>query len=497
MSQEESSQNSDMRSLQSSSVSAKTPNTNTNIIMGEVKSSFLDTSSLMGSLITSRFGDDTFFECPICQEPYNYAVETPCCGKCYCRDCLFQWLDKSADCPECRQPIKSREECKPNRAIQRMISSIPIPCPNAGSGCQDIINRGNVETHRTHCLYEPVLCKWSKLCGSILRGQLQQHERDLCPYKPSTCPKCEEPIAEARLLNDHYKMRCPMTEVDCPECHAPVVRKDLQSHVEVCPERRETCPYSQYGCTKKEKNNLMHLHMQNDMGEHLKLVEETLHMDRSVLSSQLEELRRFIVTLRPQLTHSPLVGRPVLLPTRLVSDSPHQITVEANYEVFFKGGLLMQLNKASAAKMVRGDVPIPSVNSVYYFEVTVLFPQRGGEVGVGLAETNHSMDGMPGWTPGSFGFHGDDGNLFHTEFGTKGQKYSEPFGKGDVIGLGWDQKREFVFYTKNGELLGVAFGAVTRSKQYYPVIGMHTVNARARVNFGAEPFLYKQLDIQE
>lgn len=29
----------------------------------------------------------------------------------------------------------------------------------------------------------------------------------------------------------------------------------------------------------------MHLHMQNDMGEHLKLVEETLHMDRSVLSS--------------------------------------------------------------------------------------------------------------------------------------------------------------------------------------------------------------------
>jgi hypothetical protein len=64
---------------------------------------------------------------------------------------------------------------------------------------------------------------------------------------------------------------------------------------------------------------------------------------------------------------------------------------------------------------------------------------------------------MPGWwSPRApwWGFHSDDGKLFHF----KGRSYENigyrPFSYGDTVGCGFDASKREVFYTINGEQLG-------------------------------------------
>lgn len=62
------------------------------------------------------------------------------------------------------------------------------------------------------------------------------------------------------------------------------------------------------------------------------------------------------------------------------------------------------------------------------------------------------MSRAPGWEPNSWGYHGDDGNVFASQ--NVGKTYGPPFGTGDVIGCGVNFRTGCAFYTKNGEHLG-------------------------------------------
>ena len=64
---------------------------------------------------------------------------------------------------------------------------------------------------------------------------------------------------------------------------------------------------------------------------------------------------------------------------------------------------------------------------------------------------------MPGWGHRSWGYHGDDGQLFCIDVGSnRGRPYGPTFGSGDVIGCGVDFGSKSAFFTKNGEHLGEA-----------------------------------------
>ena len=59
---------------------------------------------------------------------------------------------------------------------------------------------------------------------------------------------------------------------------------------------------------------------------------------------------------------------------------------------------------------------------------------------------------MPGWSQGSWGYHGDDGKMF---IGNPiGITYGPTYGTGDTVGCGVDFMSRSVFFTKNGEKLG-------------------------------------------
>ncbi|TGJ78781.1 hypothetical protein E0Z10_g9986 [Xylaria hypoxylon] len=139
---------------------------------------------------------------------------------------------------------------------------------------------------------------------------------------------------------------------------------------------------------------------------------------------------------------------------------------------------------------IRADHPMPTQAGIYYFEVTLL-PKRREEttsVCVGFVAKNVSLSRPPGWEVDSWGYHGDDGEIYSG--GNVGKKYQETtFSAGDVIGCGVNFRTGQAFFTKNGHYLGPAFRDI--KGKLYPVVGIKKAGELVRVNFGQSPFVFK------
>jgi len=114
-------------------------------------------------------------------------------------------------------------------------------------------------------------------------------------------------------------------------------------------------------------------------------------------------------------------------------------------------------------------------------------------VAVGLALPDFSLHKcMPGWDSFSYGYHGDDGGIFHAK-GQMLKQYGPSFGVGDIIGCGIDYHQRAIFFTRNGEFLGYAFedlDTTLLTRDLYPVVGTDT-NHLIQCNFGTDrPFSF-------
>ncbi|KAI1812363.1 ran-binding protein [Poronia punctata] len=184
------------------------------------------------------------------------------------------------------------------------------------------------------------------------------------------------------------------------------------------------------------------------------------------------------------------------LPTRWNKDDKYgPVEVSAN-------GLEVKLNPTKAGRdqdhevcLIRSDHAMPVVAGIYYFEITLLSKRRDDiSVSVGFLGKNVVLSRPPGWEPESWGFHGDDGEIYAG--GNIGKKYKDTtFSANDVIGCGVNFRTGQAFFTKNGANLGVAFRDI-RGK-LYPVVGMKRAGEQVRANFGQSPFAYKIDEVVE
>ena len=103
-----------------------------------------------------------------------------------------------------------------------------------------------------------------------------------------------------------------------------------------------------------------------------------------------------------------------------------------------------------------------------------------------------NLQKLPGWEKESWGYHGDDGNLFNGEGSSSRQskKYGPKFTTNDIIGCGVNFRTNTAFFTKNGTYLGEAWSDLPQRKKLYPVVGMKKQGEHVRVNFGQDAFAF-------
>ncbi|KAI7842482.1 hypothetical protein COHA_003836 [Chlorella ohadii] len=137
---------------------------------------------------------------------------------------------------------------------------------------------------------------------------------------------------------------------------------------------------------------------------------------------------------------------------------------------------------------IQSNNPVPLRRLVYYFEITVK-EASGGSISLGFSDRNFKQGRHPGFEPHSYGYRGDTGRKHHSTLPVRGEEYGPSFGPGDVIGAGIHLTKHEIFFTKNGEHLGVAFRNVG-GHPLFPTIGLHSQGAKVEVNFGRQPFHY-------
>eukprot|EP01094_Clydonella_sp_ATCC50884_P024835 TRINITY_DN6344_c0_g1_i3.p1 TRINITY_DN6344_c0_g1~~TRINITY_DN6344_c0_g1_i3.p1 ORF type:complete len:1247 (+),score=191.48 TRINITY_DN6344_c0_g1_i3:460-3741(+) len=176
------------------------------------------------------------------------------------------------------------------------------------------------------------------------------------------------------------------------------------------------------------------------------------------------------------------------IPRALRTDSP---LVEIS-EDGFRARYIGESDEFSVGA-VKGSHSNVSRSGFSYFEVAVVSSGEHGYIGVGLTIATYPDNQQPGWSKGSWAYHGDDGNRFWVIITENDEFHNDSYGPyyetGDIIGCGYNNINGDVFFTKNGEYLGVAFREVPRN--LFPCVGLGSRGEEIYVNFGQHPFLWK------
>ena len=139
------------------------------------------------------------------------------------------------------------------------------------------------------------------------------------------------------------------------------------------------------------------------------------------------------------------------------------------------GSVFSVLSHTSNAIVKMNEAMSPLWN---YFEVEIVSQGERCAVGIGVGAYDNHLYGMPGWTAQSFGYHSDDGGLFHQN-SYVGLRFGPTCVKGDVMGCGIDYEGSAsagyvrLWFTKNSTVVGAPVKAKVPLKGFHSLIGMH------------------------
>ena len=136
---------------------------------------------------------------------------------------------------------------------------------------------------------------------------------------------------------------------------------------------------------------------------------------------------------------------------------------------------------------VQSNRPFAVNELIGYFELRITSAGQRGNIVLGMANQDFNISRHPGKEPGSYGYQGDDGKKLDGD-AQGAEAYGPKFGADDVVGCGLHFGTREIFFTKNGQHLGVAFRNISHA--YYPTVGLHSEGEAATLNFGAQPFLF-------
>ncbi|KAF9937965.1 hypothetical protein BGZ67_000669 [Mortierella alpina] len=172
--------------------------------------------------------------------------------------------------------------------------------------------------------------------------------------------------------------------------------------------------------------------------------------------------------------------------------APPELDVEGSYIKYrsdFK-------NDMTVSASVTANHPINPSSGVFYFEIIIDRFKGNSAISVGIASKSLRKNCQVGWDLNSWGYHSDDGFLYFGN-GKQNIKYSFEYNEGDTVGCGVNFLDRAVFFTLNGDMLGVAFRFLKDSIPLYPAIGLSQAGTEINANFGDQTFLFNIVDYKK
>ena len=190
--------------------------------------------------------------CAICYCPFVHAVRLPC-EHVFCNSCVNDAMrssgsgsrPSSVNCPSCRRTTHSNEITSMPKILDRMLDDLLVRCPLKDEGCNELVQRCEVQQHiDKKCAYSEVKCPAENCLFSVQR---KDAEKQRCLHGMIQCEDCNQLFME-RYLESHRTLHCEAGRTSCPDCKAQVLLRDIDQHVESCPEAIFPCVAAEYGC---------------------------------------------------------------------------------------------------------------------------------------------------------------------------------------------------------------------------------------------------------
>eukprot|EP00092_Neocalanus_flemingeri_P034419 GFUD01037428.1.p1 GENE.GFUD01037428.1~~GFUD01037428.1.p1 ORF type:complete len:672 (-),score=115.80 GFUD01037428.1:757-2772(-) len=145
-------------------------------------------------------------------------------------------------------------------------------------------------------------------------------------------------------------------------------------------------------------------------------------------------------------------------------------------EIFYSGRDHQVVENDELGPIVRADRPIPRQGQ-FYFEVSIVNTGENKEIAVGICTRSAPLDQFPGWVPSSFGYHGDDGNIF-CESQDATYLPEKSFKSGYPIGVLLDfNARTLTFSRKKKDVQTVELQDHHMNQDFYPCVGISSPGA--------------------
>ena len=123
-------------------------------------------------------------ECPVCLLTLRNPHLLSCCGLKVCETCIVGVKADEKPCPMCKQPFTTLLD----KELNRTVLDLPVRCSHCDRGCQWSGELRQLERHVSEdadgsCLFVEISCGHG--CGArFLRGDLKEHEEEICPKRP-------------------------------------------------------------------------------------------------------------------------------------------------------------------------------------------------------------------------------------------------------------------------------------------------------------------------
>uniref|UniRef100_A0A8C9NZG3 TNF receptor-associated factor n=1 Tax=Spermophilus dauricus TaxID=99837 RepID=A0A8C9NZG3_SPEDA len=213
------------------------------------------------------------YKCAFCHSVLHNPHQTGC-GHRFCQHCILSLRELNAVpiCPVDKEVIKSQEVFKDN-CCKREVLNLYVYCKNA-PGCNAKVILGRYQDHLQQCLLQAVQCSNKNCREAVLRKDLKEHLSAYCQFREEKCLYCKKDVVVINLQN-HEENLCPEYPVSCPnKCLQIIPRTKVNEHLAVCPEAEQDCPFKHYGCTVKDKRGNLQEHEHSALREHMLLVLE-------------------------------------------------------------------------------------------------------------------------------------------------------------------------------------------------------------------------------